>query len=301
MSLARSGFPALPERLRFATTGQILGFGLLTLLTFMVIYPEHTLQRHLERSARTDNVSIAYLFAWLKADANDHHLRILLAQRLFDKGEISQSRQVLNPIFKVKELSTEQESKANILLLDILERQLWTYQPQSATFNNALKQYLRQLRKISYYSWPQARLEKFASNAYAFADYTLAKELYYQLIFSASAVNPQWFEKLAQLYMVQGQYRSAARSFFQAMPYCTNLTQRKTFFLSGVKALQAGNLVNDALAAGQMYVGVFIHDAATIEFLARLALSANRPDIAQYYVALLLKQRINSPSTGANP
>ena len=107
MSLPRSGFPALPERLRFATTGQIIGFGLLTALVFMVIYPEHSLQRHLERSAHTDNVSIAYLFAWLRADPNDHHLRILLAQRLFDKGEISQSRQILNPIFKVKKLDDE--------------------------------------------------------------------------------------------------------------------------------------------------------------------------------------------------
>ena len=70
MSLPRSGFPAVPERLRFATTGQILGFGLLTALVFMVIYPEHSLQRHLERSAQTDNVSIAYLFAWLRVGAS---------------------------------------------------------------------------------------------------------------------------------------------------------------------------------------------------------------------------------------
>lgn len=294
MSLTRSGFPAAPERLRFATTAQILGFGLLTTLTFAVIYPAHTLQRHLERSAHSDNVSIAYLSAWLRADTNDHHLRILLAQRLFDKNDISQARQVLNPVLNLSNLDKELAKKANILLLDILEKQLWSFKPQSAEFNNLLKQYLSQLRKISHYPWPVERLAVFAKNAYDFADRQLAKELYYQLIFSAKTVNPQWFEKLAALYLAQGEYRPAARSLFQAMPYCTNLAQRKQFFLAGVKALQAGNLINDALAAGQMYVGVFINDANTLEFLARLALSANRPDIAQYYVALLLKQRINS-------
>jgi len=124
MSLTRSGFPAAPERLRFATTGQILGFGLLTVLTFTVIYPAHTLQRHLERAAHTDNVSIAYLSAWLRADAHDHHLRILLAQRLFEKNDIAQSRQVLNPILQISNLDEELAHKANVLLLNILEMNL---------------------------------------------------------------------------------------------------------------------------------------------------------------------------------
>lgn len=292
MSLPRSGFPAVPERLRFATTGQILGFGLLTALTFMVIYPEHSLQRHLERAAQTDNVSIAYLFAWLRAAPNDHHLRILLAQRLFDKGDVSQARQTLNPLFQNKTLNPELQIKANILLLDILERQLWTFSPKSAAFNNALQHYLRQLRKVSHYTWSEERLAVFAKNAFAFGDTQLAKELYYQLIFSAKTINIQWFEKIAVLYLAQGQYRAAARTYFQAMPYSTTLEQRKQFFLSGVKALQSGNLVTDALAAGQTYVGILVNDASILEFLARLALAANRPDIAQLYVALLLQQRI---------
>ncbi|MCP5175344.1 MAG: hypothetical protein H6996_09595 [Moraxellaceae bacterium] len=299
MSLPRSGFPAVPERLRFATTGQIIGFGLLTALVFTVIYPEHSLQRHLERSAHTDTVSIAYLFAWLRADPNDHHLRILLAQRLFDKGDISQSRQILNPVFKVKDLKQELHSKADILLLNLLERQLWTYQPQSATFNNALKHYLQQLRKVSHYSWPQERLEKFAKNAFDFGDTQLAKELYYQLIFSAKTVNVEWFANIARLYLAQQQYRAAARSYLQAMPYTTTFAQRKQFFLSGVKALQSGNLLPDAVDAGQTYAGMLLADTEVLEYLTRLALAANRPDIAQYYVSLLLKQRI-SP-TGANP
>ena len=57
----------------------------------------------------------------------------------------------------------------------------------------------------------------------------------------------------------------------------------------------------DAVLAGQTYVGVLINDPSILEFLARLALAANRPDLAQQYVALLLKQRISSPSTGATP
>lgn len=297
MSLPRSGFPALPERLRFATLGQIIGFGLLTTLVFTVIYPEHSLQRHLERSARTDNVSIAYLFAWLRADPKDNYLRILLAQRLFDKGDISQSRQMLNPIFKVTTLNTELRSKADILLLNILERQLWTFKPKSAAFNNALKHYLSQLRKVSHYTWPQARLEVFAKNAFAFGDTQLAKELYYQLIFSTKTINIQWFENIASLYLAEKQYRAAARTYLQAMPYTTTLVERKRLFLLGVKALQSGNLLADAVAAGQTYVGLLANDAEVLEYLTRLALAANKPNIAQYYVSLLLKQRITS--TGA--
>lgn len=301
MSLPRSGFPAAPERLRFATNSQIIGFGLLTILVFTVIYPEHSLQRHLERSAHTDTVSIAYLFAWLRADPTDNHLRILLAQRLFDKGDISQSRQILSPVFKVHNLKHDLQSKADILLLNILERQLWTFKAQSAAFNNALKHYLTQLRKVSHYTWPQERLEIFAKYAFDFGDTQLAKELYYQLIFSAKTVNINWFENIAALYLAEQHYRAAARSYLQAMPYAHTLAQRKHLFLSGIKALQSGNLMPDAVAAGQMYVGILASDTEVLEYLARLALAANRPDIAQYYVSLLLKQRISTATTGATP
>ncbi len=301
MSLPRSGFPAAPERLRFATTGQILGFGLMTSLIFMVIYPEQSLQRHLERSAHTDNVSIAYLLAWLRAKPDDHYLRLLLAQRFFDKGQISESRKTLAPIFKITILDKKLRSKAEMLLLDILERQMWLFRPNTPEFLHAQRNYLQQLRKISHYQWPIERLETFAKNAFAFGDTALAKELYYQLIYSAPAINLQWFDRIAQLYLAEGHYRAAARILFQAMPHSTSLQQRRSYFLSGVKALQSGNLLPDAVAAGQTYIGVFINDPAILEFLARLALAANRPDLAEQYVALLLKQRISSPSKGATP
>lgn len=301
MSLPRSGFPAAPERLRFATTGQILGFGLMTSLIFMVIYPEQSLQRHLERSAQTDNVSIAYLLAWLRAKPDDHYLRILLAQRFFDKGQIRESRQTLAPIFKIANLDDKLLAKAELLQLDILERQLWQFKPNSPEFVNAQRHYLKQLRKISHFQWPIARLEIFAKNAFAFGDTVLARELYYQLISSAPDINLVWFDRIAQLYLAEGHYRAAARTFFQAMPHSTSLQQRRSYFLLGIKALQSGNLMPDAVLAGQTYVGVLINDPSILEFLARLALAANRPDLAQQYVALLLKQRISSPSTGATP
>ena len=301
MSLPRSGFPAAPERLRFATTGQILGFGLLTSLIFMVIYPEQSLQRHLERSAQTDNVSIAYLLAWLRAKPDDHYLRILLAQRFFDKGQIREARQTLAPIFKIKTLEMKLQAKSEVLLLDILERQLWQFTPKSAEFINAQRHYLKQLRKVSHFEWPTARLEVFAKNAYAFGDTVLARELYYQLIYNAKDVNLVWFDRIAQLYLAEGHYRSAARTYFQAMPYSSSLQQRRSYFLSGVKALQSGNLWPDAMTAAQTYAGVLLQDPSILEFLARLALSANRPDLAQHYVSLLLQQRISTPATGVSP
>ena len=260
MSLPRSGFPAAPERLRFATTGQILGFGLLTSLIFMVIYPEQSLQRHLERSAQTDNVSIAYLLAWLRAKPDDHYLRILLAQRFFDKGQIREARQTLAPIFKIKTLEMKLQAKAEVLLLDILERQLWQFTPKSAEFINAQRHYLKQLRKVSHFEWPTIRLEVFAKNAYAFGDTVLARELYYQLIYNAKDVNLVWFDRIAQLYLAEGHYRSAARTYFQAMPYSSSLQQRRSYFLSGVKALQSGNLWPDAMTAAQTYAGVLLQD-----------------------------------------
>jgi hypothetical protein len=55
------------------------------------------------------------------------------------------------------------------------------------------------------------------------------------------------------------------------------------------------------MSAAQTYAGVLLQDPSILEFLARLALSANRPDLAQHYVSLLLQQRISTPATGVSP
>jgi hypothetical protein len=79
-------------------------------------------------------------------------------------------------------------------------------------------------------------------------------------------------------------YRGAAAINFADMLKSRDLSQRRRFFQSGVRALQSGNLIAEALAAGENHINGLADDKDTLLFMARLALAANRPDRSQFYI-----------------
>ena len=92
-------------------------------------------------------------------------------------------------------------------------------------------------------------------------------------------------------------YRRRAQQVFNQMSTATSLEQRRTLFFRALRILQEGNLLLEALAAANAHIGRLAGDRETLIFLTRLALSANRPDLAQVYV----RQALGLPTQGGNP
>lgn len=79
-------------------------------------------------------------------------------------------------------------------------------------------------------------------------------------------------------------YRADAAAAFAAMASAPTVAQRRIWFLRGVHALQAGNLVREALQEGERHLGVLADDRETLIVMTRIALAANRPDKAQGFI-----------------
>ncbi|WP_414056658.1 hypothetical protein, partial [Staphylococcus aureus] len=86
-----------------------------------------------------------------------------------------------------------------------------------------------------------------------------------------------------------GEYRAAAAANFAAQATATSLDEQRRYFIAGLKALQSGNLLDDAMTEAQRRVGPLIDDTETLRFLTRLAMACNRPDLADQYARRLLR------------
>jgi len=84
--------------------------------------------------------------------------------------------------------------------------------------------------------------------------------------------------------LAAGDYRKSAQLYFDAMASEPDQLQRRRLYLKGVRTLQAGNLVDEALTAADRYMGSIQVDREILIYLTRLALAANRPAKAQEYV-----------------
>lgn len=294
MKASRFASTAAHERARFASPGQILGFGLIVLLALLAVFPDQSLERRLESSAYGGSVSLAYLGAWLRAKPDDNHLRLVLARRQIQQGELVLAEATLQPIFRAPEVEGYDRAEAALMVLEVREQQMWRLKPGTDAFATARSAYLGQLRQVTAYSWESARMEGFAHQAIALGDFDLGRDLYLRLIRDNPYHSLAWYERIAQMDLAAGHYEAAANIYFAALPYTVDRAQRRQYYLTGLRILQSGNLLREAVASGQAYLGPLEDDRDSLLYLIRLALASNRPDVAEKYVSRLLRQRLSA-------
>ena len=185
--------------------------------------------------------------------------------------------------------------RAELLHLNLLEKLLWAERADSAIFMRRQKEFIEQLRILSRSPRFDDRLEHFAAKAYAMGEIHLARNLYLRLITSDRPRNLNWYRQIAVLALADSQPAMAGRILLLGLDLTPTPEQRRILFLEAMRHFQAANRLEEALNAARLRLGSLADDPVTLEALARLALAANRPDIAEYYVSLLLKQRIQTP------
>lgn len=285
-----------PDRLRFASGGQTLIFGLTVVLILLLMFPGQILQRRLGEQAPSDSLTIAYLMAWLRAKPDDDHLRLQLARHQYETGQVLRSWSTLQPLLTAGGLEPRDQYQVRLLHLELLERFLWSENPMSLPFMQRQKEFVSRLEELALSPLFNDRIEFFAAKAEAMGEIRLARRLYFRLIASGQPRRLAWYRRIAALSLADSQPAAAGRILLQALDLAASEEQRRLLFLEGIRHLQAANRLDEALAAAGRHLGPLRHDPVTLEALARLALAANRPETAQYYVALLLRQRIQTPA-----
>lgn len=295
MQNRRSTTAAVPERRRLMPAGRILLFGLAVLLALAAVFPGQQLQRRLETGDFSDALSLAYLQAWLRAQPEKTRLRLVLAERQLTEQHFAEARITLRPLLLAGDLGSEDYRKAQTLFLQVLNGELWQEQPGSADFSRRRSTLLGAMQEMSGSGLPAAQLERFADTAQALGAPEEAEAYWRQLLVAQPGDAALLWQRIAGSQLGRGDYRGAADSYFRAMAVAGSRREQAFHFRAGLAALQSGNLLDVAMQEAEARWLPFADDAVTLEYLARLARAANRLDLAERYVARLLRQPLGRP------
>ena len=286
-------------RARILSTGGLLAVSAMVLVLLVTLYPRQELIERLRGEPRNDELSVSYLANLLTSEPNNDELRILLAERHFALKQADRAEQVLAPLqSRVPEGGDDAALRLSRLRYSLLELRANAAKPGSDSARLLRTQLVDALRERLSLPWPTPDLLLFARKATALEQLPLAQRFHAQIRFDAQGAQAPWFEEAVRTAIWAQDYAGAATLHQRAMQVASTDTQRRWHLREGLRILQSGNLLGEALALARRHDTLVGGDAGLLDYLTRLALAANRPDQAQDYARRLLQMNSQAATPG---
>ncbi|MFJ5382736.1 tetratricopeptide repeat protein, partial [Cupriavidus sp. CER94] len=302
MSSNKSKSAAAPERERLLPPALVLTFTAMVGVGLALMFPRETLRERLLGQGRTvDGLTVAYLEAWSRVAPNDTSFMSVLAEQYARSGRLDDAETMLERMMAVQ----GQDMTGHILRtrIEITQQRAYAAQPESperaerlALMKDLLKQATADgaMRR-----WSLADLQTLATQSRQIGDADAASVLFRTLGKRDPANLDFYNRQLASIALAGGNYRDSAQALFDAQARSKNLYEQRTLFLQALQTLQAGNLLDEALVEAERRGARLLEDPDVLRYLTRLALAANKPDVAAKYVERLLKLSAGKPSGAA--
>ncbi len=275
-----------------------VALGLMVAGGLVLVFPYRGLEEQLTSNLHTpDALQLAYTQAWLNTRPHQPSLRQLFAQQLIAAGQLNSARRELAALRSSDDPRIRQ--RALLIELDLEMAEIERLPPNSEQRREQLEALQERLHQMALRTdtdpdeqllqlTPTMELE-LAQRATA-AGARLAARLWYQrlLVRGAPLAAGQWEEAARQL-LALGEAEAAARLYFAAQAASVRVADQRRYYLMGLRTLQNAGLFHRALLYAEQGLDTWRDDIEVLEFLTRLALAANRPDLAQRFAIRLLK------------
>ena len=280
---------AKTERERFAGPLVISGLVGAGLLLLVILYPEKSLLKLLRNQEVSSPAQRRYLESLLRLRSGDNDLVLVLARSYLASKAPLQALETLDHLREP--LTAEARKTSRLMRYEALRQRLLSLPAGSSEWNRNRQLFAGQIELILQEGATRLEMESYRADAGRLGDSVTAQRLQALLKPAApssappaAALKPATPASSASAAIARRDYRGAAAIYFADMQKSRDMRQRRRFFLSGVRTLQSGNLMAEALAAGESYINGLADDRETLLFMARLALAANRPDRSQFYI-----------------
>lgn len=265
----------------------MLLFGAAVAAALLLFFPQRWLLSQAGQTRPGDRVSEQYLAALLASQPTNAELRLALVRQYLAGNNWPQAGKTLVPL--LRSADPEQRAAAQLLYFDSIAGQMTAAEEDSPL----RAQLLQQLWKFSDGSTQtSARLTLLANEAERQNRYDIASRVYQKLIQADADDAPRWLEQAARSALARGRYQDAAARYFQAQQLVHALPLRRRYFLEGLRTLQAGNLLPQAVAAAREYAGTLADDRETQLFLVKLCRAAGDLNEAERYARKLLQMSL---------
>lgn len=273
-------------RARLLSPWALVGMALGTGLVLALIYPKRTLLDQISLQQRGDMLTISYLVNLLRTDPGNLDLQYQLARQKLLVGELGEARHIAEALRRAG--NEDNRRRAGVLEMNILAQEMrapGSNPRQQAAAREALRTVMARMAEQG---WDERTLQDLAAQAARLHETDLAAQLYRRVAKEGPTVSHHWFAEAAKLALADGNYSLAAELYFTAQDRAPSRTLRREYFIAGLKTLQSGNLLPQAMQAADRHVGELADDPETLFFLANLARSANDLPRAEGYVKRLL-------------
>lgn len=287
------------QRERFAGPLVITGLVVAGLLLLVVLYPEKSLLKLLSTQEVSSPAQRRYLEALIHLRPGDSQLVLLLARSYLVARAPFQALETLDHLREPQ--SDNVRKKVRQMRYEALRQQLLSLPAGSDEWQHFQPLFAEQVDQLLALKPNRAEMEKILADAERTGDGASArklKDLLKPYGDAPPAPAPDGTPAARAAAAIAGRdYRTAAQIYFTEMQGSPTARQKRQFFLAGVRALQSGDLVAEALAAGERHINGLTGDRETLLFMARLALAANRPDRSQFYI----RHALGMPGEGSAP
>ncbi|RMH37571.1 MAG: hypothetical protein D6690_01995 [Nitrospirae bacterium] len=262
-------------------------FALGVSLALVLLFPREQVLDMLAETAHPVPETVMFTQNLLRHDPDNEKLRLLLARQYLALGDWEQAWNSVDPL--LDHPIPDRKTDAMLLALEIAERQYFSGSSSIGEKERIKTKIVELLRALTSQAVPLELIPSLAESALAIGELAVAQAWYRKGAERATTHLDEWYRKIGDLALAQGAYRQAADAYFSAQAQSHTLAAQRTYYLEGLRALQAGNLLEEALVAAEQHLDGLDRDPSVLEFLVVLGRAAGHGEFAQRYVKQLLR------------
>lgn len=252
-----------------------------------LVTPRGDIRQRVEATGSPSSLSVAYLEAWSRVQPDNETFMAVLASQYAHLGRVDDAARMADRLDTLN--SDDARRTAAFVRVAIAEQRYFSLTSEDARRPAAMAEWRARIAAAAKLGRADKDLSWLASRAAASGDPRLAAQIYAQLSSADSHGRPQWDTYVARYALEGGEYQLAAAAWFRKQDAARDRDDARRCFLSGIGALRAGNLMDDAVAAAESHLGSLADDPATLIELVNLARAANRPDAVDRFAKMLAK------------
>jgi polysaccharide biosynthesis protein PelB len=285
---------ARSKRSRIASTWLVLTLAVVVLATMYAVSRRGGMRERVASVGAPSDLSVAYLEAWSRVQPDNAEFLSLLGAQYLYLGRVDDAARVAARMDAMH--TDDMRRAATMLRLAVAEQRTFAIAEADPRRAASLADLRERLSAAARDEWAPRDLEWLAQRAAAAGLPRLATDLYTRLSEHDPQGRDKWDTQITRYALQVGDYRAAANAWFRKQAAAQTRDEQRRCFIAGIRVLQSGNLLADALAAADTHLGTLADDPATLIVLLNLARAADRPDIVDRYARMLARYAQAQPA-----